>query len=193
MKHIMLDIETLGTGRDAAIVSIGACRFDPTTGEIGATFHKKIKFDNAIGSIDAKTVLWWFEQEDEARKALLEGTRYDIDYALSEFRKFCGDSELEGLWSNGPTFDEMIMRDAYARRNQYWPVSFRTSRCVRTLSMLGRDLGIEYPKFEGVKHDALADAIAQAKFVSKIYVQIMADHRSLTQLATDVRIPGAEL
>lgn len=34
MNNLMIDLETLSTQPDAAIVSIGACTFDPDTGEI---------------------------------------------------------------------------------------------------------------------------------------------------------------
>ncbi|KKK93085.1 hypothetical protein LCGC14_2696440, partial [marine sediment metagenome] len=34
-KHLMVDIETLSTRSNAAIVSIGACMFDPNDGWAG--------------------------------------------------------------------------------------------------------------------------------------------------------------
>lgn len=39
MKHVMLDLETMGNGPRAAIVSIGAVFFDPLTGELGVVVH----------------------------------------------------------------------------------------------------------------------------------------------------------
>ena len=38
MKHVMIDIETMGNMSHSAIVSVGAVRFDLETGEIGEKF-----------------------------------------------------------------------------------------------------------------------------------------------------------
>ena len=44
MQHVMVDIETLGTGPDAVIKSLGAVDFDPQTGEIGTDcFHQVVE------------------------------------------------------------------------------------------------------------------------------------------------------
>ena len=39
MNNVMLDLETMGKGPSAAIVTIGAVFFDPMTGELGAEFE----------------------------------------------------------------------------------------------------------------------------------------------------------
>ncbi|MFM9673750.1 3'-5' exonuclease, partial [Streptomyces galilaeus] len=69
MNHVMLDLETMGQGNNAAIVAIGAVFFEPTTGEIGDTFYRKIDLESAAqyGEIDPNTVLWWLKQSDAAR------------------------------------------------------------------------------------------------------------------------------
>mgnify|MGYP002792717163 CR=1 FL=1 len=39
MKHIMVDIETLSTAVNAAVLSIGAVEFDPMSGKIEREFY----------------------------------------------------------------------------------------------------------------------------------------------------------
>ncbi len=166
----MLDLETLGIGPDAAIVSIGACVFDLSTGQILEKFHQKVDFTPSMGQIDPSTVLWWFQQSEEARTQLLEGPRFPLIEVLRSFRDWATKSPVDGLWSNGPTFDEVIIRSAFKRLDVHMPISFRASRCCRTFFMLARELGIDSrSQFIGTKHNALDDAIYQAGAVSDIY------------------------
>lgn len=39
-SHLMVDMETMGCGSDAAIVSIGGVFFDPSSGNTGAEFYQ---------------------------------------------------------------------------------------------------------------------------------------------------------
>lgn len=77
---ISIDIETMSTAPNAAIASIGACRFaiggDGIGDWIGDTFHVHVSLANCQRhglAIDASTVLWWLGQDDNARSALIGG------------------------------------------------------------------------------------------------------------------------
>ena len=49
MKHIMLDLETLGTVASAVIMSIGACRFDLATGAVDDSgFYASISIESNL-------------------------------------------------------------------------------------------------------------------------------------------------
>jgi hypothetical protein len=54
MKDVMLDIETFGNGKHAAICQIGACYFDRSNGEIGATFKVNVDARSAEKSGGSK-------------------------------------------------------------------------------------------------------------------------------------------
>ena len=167
MNHIMLDIETMGTSTNAAIMAIGACYFDPATGEIGDTFHQQVDI-TSNGKIDASTVIWWMKQSDDARSKFYNNDKAGhIDAVLAKFTEFVKPNCQ--VWGNGIAFDNVIVRNAY-RGGEPW--KFWNDRDVRTMVELGQAVGID-PKrdfpFEGVKHDALADAIHQAKYVSAIW------------------------
>lgn len=175
-RHIMVDIETFGTGRDAAIASIGACEFD-LEGKIGRTFSAVVDLgaSKSPGVLNAATVYWWLQQEEKAaRTALIPDSVSDclpLGQTLRIFSQLLrGDfkaDKVEGLWSNGPTFDEMILRDAYSRYEMDFPVSFRASRCCRTI-FAQRPESLEKPTREGTYHNALDDAIYQAKSIAQI-------------------------
>lgn len=42
MNHLMIDLETMGSGPYAPIISIGAVFFDPNTGAIGDDFQVNV-------------------------------------------------------------------------------------------------------------------------------------------------------
>jgi len=175
MKHIMLDIETMGNSSEAAIMSIGACYFNPSTGEVGETFHQHCSLQSSVNAgliMDASTILWWMQQDDDARsKFYSNSSERCIKECLINLAAFI-DSNCQ-VWGNGATFDNTIIKNAYKKALGYdAPWKFWNDRDVRTIVELGYQIGID-PKrdlpFEGVKHDALADAIHQAKYVSVIW------------------------
>jgi exodeoxyribonuclease VIII len=168
--NIMLDLETLGVGPNAAIIAIGAVRFDPETGVIGDTFYRTISLESAVqfgGVIEPNTVVWWMEQPTDARlQAIASGIPiYD---ALTDFSDWVSEGDLESpqVWGNGANFDNVILSTAYTRLDIDRPWKFYNDRCFRTLKNL---VPVEEPIFEGTKHNALEDAIHQAKYALEIF------------------------
>jgi len=192
MNHVMIDVETLGVSPDAAIVSIGAVRFDPITGRVGDVgptggiaggqlacasdrLHARIKFDSAdLGEIDASTFEWWLGRSREAQDALLGGERLTLREALSALTNWLQNGpKPEGIWANDPDFDLVLLRSAYKRVDRVFPYSFRLHRSVRTMQWLACQLGMMLPKtFNALSHDALSDALCQAHIVSAIYARL---------------------
>ncbi len=191
MNNVMLDLETMGKGPRAAIVTIGAVFFDPMTGELGAEFEAHIHLrDSALfGDMDADTVLWWLGQSDEARAAVaynVDGEmRMALIQALQKFQAWLMANGTEDkrpyVWGNGAGFDCTIMANAYEAVNKKHFIGFWNGfmdRDVRTVVDMGRDLlGFDPKKdmpFEGVAHRALDDAKHQARYVSAIYRRMQA-------------------
>lgn len=172
MNNAMLDLETMGSGPNAAIVAIGAVMFDIDTRQIGDTFYEVIDLESSVstgGVIDASTVQWWLQQSDDARKAI-DGTRPSIpmDRALIRFKKWLTvwptyDVYKNGytgcIWGNGAAFDNVILASAYRRRGMPIPWSHWNDRCYRTVKALHRHVKLERV---GTHHNALDDAISQA-------------------------------
>lgn len=191
MNNVMLDLETMGKGPRAAIVTIGAVFFDPMTGELGAEFEAHIHLSDSarFGEMDPDTVLWWLEQSDEARAALKPSVKHcslsDALARLYEWMQLGNQGGKPGLqvWGNGSSFDNVILRNAYQETRMPLGWAYWNDRDVRTIVELGRTLCGFDPKkdmpFEGVAHRALDDAKHQARYVSAIYQRMQADWGSM--------------
>lgn len=177
-RHIMLDIETLGNGPNALIITIGACEFFPGREDapLGDTLYLEVDAEDAArhgGIMDVSTILWWLKQSEAARSALTEECpRWMLSEALNELRAFvAGDPtgkllppETAGVWGNGATFDNVILHSA-ARACKQPPLwSFRLDRDMRTIVWLEKalNLNVPIPAPVGVGHHALDDAVWQA-------------------------------
>ncbi|EOB6369188.1 3'-5' exoribonuclease [Escherichia coli] len=176
--HLMLDLETMGTGPDAQIASIGAVFFEPKTGEMGPVFSKTIDMKTGSGTVNISTIEWWLQQSSEARAAILTD-KIPMDDALLQFREFIDENSGEffvQVWGNGATFDNVILRRSYERQGIPCPWRYTNDRDVRTMVALGLvidfDARTSIP-FEGVPHNALDDARHQAKQVSAIWQKLI--------------------
>jgi exodeoxyribonuclease VIII len=190
MKHVMLDLETMGNGNRAAIVAIGACEFDPAGASRGSgnpdtpitnKFYCQVALQSSMGAgldIDVSTILWWMQQSDAARKSTFCGDNTQLlPTALLKFREWLQSlmsiSEVSrasgfdvAVWGNGATFDNVIIRSAYKACGLRCPWSFRTDKCYRTVKNLAPQVPFE--KY-GTAHNALDDAIAQALHLQKVW------------------------
>lgn len=202
-QDIMVDIETFATDNNAAIVSIGAVAFN-AGGENGELFTNspdvllangrgfRVNIDlgqsdpDKRGNVDPATVEWWLQQSDDARHLLVSGEREHLGMALQEFANWLarqGPYSKLKLWSNGPTFDETILRAAFLRYGLVFPISFRGSRCCRTMYDLATSFGWNAKEARAaapddiVKHDALSDAVFQARGVASMqhYLRLSAN------------------
>lgn len=164
---VMIDLETLGTQADAVIVSIGAVKFTPDGYIDDAAFYAVCE----IGSqperhISGDTLGWWMNQSDEARRVFNDPNKIPLRVALEHLYAWVNDDSLL-LWSNGADFDIPIIEHA-ARIHQFPPlVRFFNHRCYRTLKDIFKE--VPKPPFEGTQHNALMDAIHQARHVQAIH------------------------
>ncbi|MEZ8855570.1 3'-5' exonuclease [Vibrio atlanticus] len=197
--HVMLDLETMGNGSNAAIVSIGAVVFNPSNGQLGAEFEEVINLNSAAyySDIDAPTVTWWLSQGDEARAIFLKETpKSSLKDALLEFNQWLadlGESKDICLWGNGAGFDNVILMNSFKATRIRPNFIHWNDLDVRTIVRMGRDiLGIN-PKEtlvrEGVHHSALDDAKFQAQYVSVIWERFTQVQQSCAQagLVEEVR------
>jgi len=176
MKHIMLDLETMSTTSNAAIVAIGAVEFEPATGELGREFYHNVSLascQDAGLDVEAGTVMWWLTRSEDARQALTE-TRLSLIGALSDFEHFTHLVRVDEefcIWGKGSDFDNVILANAYRALGLQAPWKYKNNRCVRTILALVPDAcdGVES---EGTKHNALDDAIYQARCVSRAWQEL---------------------
>ena len=185
-----LDIETLSTRPDAAIVSIGCVAFNGDG--IHGTFYEVVE-PRELAHVDGDTLEWWAKQPLGARQEMLqsltsmgahavlnrtEGWKpehpfgkllvkrplFAVLLSLGEWMK--EQSNLGGfrVWACSPAFDCVILKDAYEREDLVPPWIYWNERDLRTLRVCTPVLAPQ--SFHGsdeVEHHALHDALAQAR------------------------------
>lgn len=168
--HTMADIETLGKGNNALIVSLGAVKF--TADAIIDRFHVGIDPEDAerFGlKIDASTVMWWLNPErDQARKELFALPKVDLASALDGFAIWVQetpDADRGSLWGKGATFDNVRIKSAYDAVGLEYPFSYKQDECYRTLANRCPDVPFEQL---ATAHNAVADAESQAVHLQAI-------------------------
>lgn len=184
MKHVMIDIETMASSKDAAVISIGLAHFNPSTGEIVSTLEVRntLKAQREMNRrFDPDTVEWWLRQSREARQALLAKPRHDNATDMMKevdayLHGVCSSQWDLALWAKGPSFDLMICRDLAEACEVRWKGHFSREYCVRTMLMIAKanaweDILAMEPE---VAHGALSDSIHQAKQVMEVMKRLKA-------------------
>lgn len=168
MNDVMIDLETIGNDYDGIFTTIGACEFNRDSGDIGRKFYASVNWESAIEAgrtVTPSTIKWWMTQTEAARSEIVKNGK-PIDVVLKEFANWF--PEDSNAWGCGPTFDIGKLENAYGYYDIPW--KFYRVRCVRTIRDLAfGKVDISEIPFEGEKHNALDDAIHQAKYVSKMF------------------------
>jgi len=165
-NHIMIDIETMATTQGAAIVSIGAVRFDLERRiKYGGEFYRELAWKKQNREICKKTVEWWKLQilDNTEMKQVLCGTD-NLDEVLPELSSFISEySRSSGahIWSNGPSFDIAILEHAYNEAMvepawEYW----KLMDC-RTARYLCNDKRGGWQARQRIAHNAISDCKQQ--------------------------------
>lgn len=170
----MIDLETMGTTSNCAIVSIGVVLFDPRKGVLkGGTFYSELDWKNQGRKIDKSCYYeFWKKQPKQVRKQLKgEENLEDALIRLSEFLP-----KGVKVWGNGPTFDISFLEHAYDSLLLDVPWKFWNIRDCRTiLDMYKSKRGeIGYYGFaDENNHNALDDAINQARKVCEMWTELL--------------------
>lgn len=189
--RISLDFETLSPKENAVLLSLGACVFDPATGEIGAQFYAAIDPRTQPGrDINPDTVLWWMQQDQAARDKITQAVKsadlldsiddttpedeaenifataaHPIQNVARAFLLFVEElGESVECWTNGAV-DHAWLESMFQYSGFKNPIKFWMQRDYRTLKALYPDVKAED---YGVAHNALDDAIKQAKHLIDI-------------------------
>ncbi len=177
MKHLMIDLETLGTAPGCIVLSLGAVGFNPLViHENNMNIESEkwyrnfgIKPQQDLGlTFEAGTFLWWLQQDKAAINALLT-KQADIRVGIKSFISFWRRNGYDYIWSHGASFDIPILEHIMRLLGEEPPWKFWNIRDTRTLYDV---VGIKPDRSEGTHHNALDDSIQQAKAVQKAYQQI---------------------
>jgi len=170
--HVMIDMETLGTGPDAVVLTLGAVKFDPYNLQEPHTplyFRINVDEQTALGrTIDESTLEWWGKQDPAIfEEAMSEEDRLPLVDVLAQINKYV--VGVDKIWAQGILFDIGMLENLYKQMKQPCPWNFWQIRDSRTIMDLGDDSAKTSNKSA---HNALADAFAQAVAVQNIYKQL---------------------
>ena len=190
LSDIMIDLETLATSPNAAVLTIGAVRFDPFNNDIENPTCEKLYIRVDLDSCDElglevndDTIAWWAQQSKEAQEEAFnpEG-RVHVREAFNQLYKFCWGAKR--IWSHGASFDAVICENIFRKLNKAVPWKFWEVRCTRTLF----DIGINPERPPVLKHHALEDAWNQTVGVQNVFQRL----RTSTQFNGNLISPFAK-
>ena len=175
---IMLDLESLGTRPDCAILTLGAVKFDPFTPDgFGASLYLRIDVDQqlALGrEVQEDTLAWWSNQAEDVREeALGEEGRVSLESMYRDLNRFC--VGVENIWCQGPAFDIVILENIYRQCGWPTPWQFWQIRDSRTLFGVHGD---PREKNKAGLHNALEDCVSQAQGVQEVYRSLKLEKRT---------------
>lgn len=181
----MVDLETLSARHDAAILSIGAIKFN-RNGDDRELFENIFKnnktelmtsdrfFEIPVvpdqGHISADTVRWWFKQNPIALAAFSNAILNEAE-ALKAFSNWLASTRGCKIWAKSPSADCVWLTNAYERNGLSMPWSFRSENDVRTVQTIARDVSgksIKEWKLEG-SHSAVVDCAMQVYQVQESF------------------------
>lgn len=165
--NVMIDLETLATTAGAVILSIGAVKFTMDGHIDDKGFYAVCSMSSQSRRyIDQGTLAWWMDQSKEAQAVFTDPNRKSLEDALHDLKDWYRGSEKSLLWSNGADFDIPMINHAM-RQYDIEPLTMHWNhRCFRTLKQ--EYAMVPKPAHEGAAHNALVDAIQQARWAQDI-------------------------
>ena len=164
----MVDLETLGTGSNSVVVSVGLVAFNISTGEIIAELDIGLNLNQQIrtgGIIDGDTLEFHFSQAPDSIQRMAQRKIVDVKEGLDIISNFIRATGITSIWGNGASFDCVILRNLYARHLKAFPLGFWTDRDLRTaVDIYNIDVGAV--PFVGIRHYCLDDAKHQVKILT---------------------------
>ena len=177
-KHIVLDLETLGTNPGCVVFAIGAVAFDTevdTPGNFSNQFHSAVSIMDAIEqgfTISSSTLNFWrnkYSVEYELACKLSVGI--SPEKACNSFNNWYQNFSLHGkekvyVWGNGNEFDNAILKNYFEQCGVDLPWTFREDMDFRTVKLL-------FPQCKPNEdnkdpHNSLADAKYEGEWLQNI-------------------------
>lgn len=173
-----IDMETLSTEHNAALLSIGAVIHDFGTGQQVDTFYANITPESSIAAgldVSESTKAWWAKQGQAAQDVLSVDQRPLRD-VLVDFAKWLAVHGVQYAIGNGPRADNQWLESACKAVGMQSPIKYWGDLDMRTLTFIGTHiLGLDHwhNTFKGVKHNALHDAINEAEFCNAVFQKLI--------------------
>jgi len=176
--HIMLDLETMATTPNAAIIAIGAVSFMPETMAIMDRFHEIVSLESCLKNgleVNGDTVMWWMRQSMDA-KDQYKRDGWSLKECLERFSRWMESYSDSWVWGNGASFDNVILANAYKKTGIPLPWEWWNDRCYRTVAALNHSVKMNRI---GTLHNAIDDAESQAIHLMKIFKKNLEEGKEL--------------
>ena len=188
-NDIMLDIETLDTAPSAAVLSIGAVKFN--SDGLGEAFYARLDSNAqlSLGRTQSEaTSNWWAGQSDAARAEVFVMPEWTNLMTLLKFSQFFNHDNYN-VWGNGSDFDNVIVKSLFGTYGFTLPWKHNKNRCFRTFREMVYG-NFPFLKDDQIKpelaHHALSDARAQAldllRIEARTQLVLMVDMADITQV-----------
>lgn len=163
MLDVMVDIETLGTGKygkDVTIIQLSAAVFNRYTGETFEEFERILNPSVSTDfNVEYKTLTFWLENEPELLLDLLKRGDGDEEYMFTSFIHWLSDiyqkyrkennpkdksytffGNYIRLWGFGSMFDNALIKKGIEKyTNSSYPIHHNNDRDIHTLLDLACD------------------------------------------------------
>lgn len=200
--EVMLDIETLGTGKDAQIIQIGAGAFRldkrvVTMDDFLDVFEITLDLHTVDSPvIDVDTLIFWTKEPENAEtfnKLLDQHTGITEEQMALDFHNWLTQLQAQfgkvTLWGNGIIFDNVKIEALFEKHGLVSPIKYSMHGDVRTITRTACDkLGMSLDEFRGMyadgieKHNALADVLYQARYVTRAYEELAGKFRGVEEV-----------
>lgn len=176
VKHVMVDLETLGTRQYAPVLSIGAVVFDPHSDHIAPVNYYRVISQPSM-NVETATLVWWLKQGDKLLKLLEPNdssiTRRSVGTSFIFWLKTHHQAEEYRFWCHGLDFDLRLFKELFESNfseTDTWAALFKYNdgRDTRTIFEAANFDYKAFPRY-GEFHNALDDAITQAKAVQHCF------------------------
>lgn len=166
MKHILIDIESLGTNYYSPVLSIGAVEFKPEENQsLGKEFYQVVSLSDSMSSaiVSADTLKWWMQQSDKAREVFKEAGQplQSVLLMLSQFITQTANGEDFRVWSKGK-LDFDILETNFKLCAVTIPWKYNQIRDSRTFIEELKDYCPCFQEINDNEHNALSDATFEA-------------------------------
>lgn len=167
MRHLILDIETLGARKGSKIVAIAAVCEE-------MSFERFIDLDSHDGIIESETVLWWLRVPE---KTAIQSTfrrygRVSLKRALLDLNDFIKECNPDRFWGKSPDFDFGHLEFWAERLNIAIPWKFWQLRDIRTIMDYVDEEKIRELRTTQNRHNALDDAIFERDVLKEFLKKI---------------------
>lgn len=135
--HAMIDLETLDTVPTAAVLSIGAVKFDPyKPGELPrekTLWKPDIDEQLTRGRTTSESTLEWWAKQDAAIRDMTftADGRVPVTDVFTELNRFL--VGVDKIWCQGPQFDMVMLEDIYRQYDHHTNWAFWQIMDSRTL------------------------------------------------------------